>query len=75
MQSSGEPGIGPGQFNPPHGIWVAPDGRVLVTDRENGGVKICNPDGEVLDQWREGPSATVANQISISAAHDQAYIA
>ena len=51
IQSWGEPGIGPGQFNLPHGIFVADDGRVLVADRENDRVQFFSPDGEFLDQW------------------------
>ena len=51
IQSWGEPGIGPGQFNLPHGIFVADDGRVLVADRENDRVQFFSPDGEYLDQW------------------------
>ncbi len=51
IQSWGEPGTGPGQFNLPHGIRVAPDGRVLVADRENDRIQIFSPDGRYLDQW------------------------
>src|SRR3954469_14190292 len=35
LQSWGEPGTGPGQFNLPHSVWAASDGRVWVCDREN----------------------------------------
>ena len=35
IQSWGEPGTGPGQFNLPHDIWVTPDERVFVADRED----------------------------------------
>jgi DNA-binding beta-propeller fold protein YncE len=51
IRSWGEPGTGPGQFNLPHGIWVATDGRVFVTDRENDRIQIFSPEGEFLDQW------------------------
>ena len=51
IQSWGEPGTGPGQFNLPHGIRVAPDGRVLVADRENDRIQFFSPDGRYLDQW------------------------
>jgi len=47
----GEPGTGPGQFNVPHDIAVAPDGRLLVADRENDRIQIFSPDGEYLDEW------------------------
>jgi DNA-binding beta-propeller fold protein YncE len=53
IQSWGEPGTGPGQFNLPHGIWVAPDGRVLVADRENERVQHFSPDGRFLEQWTD----------------------
>jgi sugar lactone lactonase YvrE len=51
IQSWGEPGTGPGQFILPHGICIAPDGRVLVADRENDRIQFFSPDGEYLDQW------------------------
>ena len=51
VQSWGEPGTGPGQFNLPHGICVAADGRVLVADRENDRIQIFSPDGQYLDEW------------------------
>ncbi|MCL5027313.1 MAG: peptidyl-alpha-hydroxyglycine alpha-amidating lyase family protein [Chloroflexi bacterium] len=51
IQSWGEPGTGPGQFNLPHGIWVAPDARVFVADRENDRIQIFSPDGQYLDEW------------------------
>jgi len=51
IQSWGEPGTGPGQFNLPHGICVAADERVLVADRENDRIQFFSPDGEYLDQW------------------------
>lgn len=51
LQSWGEPGTGPGQFNVPHDIGVAPDGRLLIADRENDRIQIFSPEGEYLDQW------------------------
>jgi sugar lactone lactonase YvrE len=51
IQSWGAPGIGPGQFMMPHGICVAPDGRILVGDRENDRIQIFTEDGKYLDQW------------------------
>ena len=53
LRSWGEPGVGPGQFYLPHGIWVAPDGRVLVADRENDRLQFFSPDGEYLDEWTD----------------------
>jgi sugar lactone lactonase YvrE len=51
VQSWGEPGDGPGQFNLPHSVSVHADGRVFVCDRENDRVQIFSPDGEVLAIW------------------------
>lgn len=53
VQSWGEPGSGPGQFNLPHGLRVAADGRVLVADRENDRIAVFSPDGKFLDQWTD----------------------
>ncbi|HEX2988235.1 MAG TPA: peptidyl-alpha-hydroxyglycine alpha-amidating lyase family protein, partial [Chloroflexota bacterium] len=51
IQSWGEPGTDPGQFNLPHDIWVMPDGRIMVADRENDRIQFFSPDGKFLDQW------------------------
>jgi sugar lactone lactonase YvrE len=51
IQSFGEPGTGPGQFNLPHSVWVHTDGRVFVCDRENDRIQIFSPTGEPLDAW------------------------
>jgi len=51
--SWGQPGVGPGQFNLPHGVRVAADGRVLVADRENDRIQIFSPDGQFLEQWTD----------------------
>jgi sugar lactone lactonase YvrE len=53
IQSWGEPGTGPGQFNLPHGLRVAADGRVLVADRENDRLQIFSRDGRFLAQWTD----------------------
>jgi peptidylglycine monooxygenase len=44
-------GTGPGEFSTPHGIWVMPDGRVLVADRENDRVQVFTPEGKYLAEW------------------------
>jgi len=51
LQSWGEPGTGPGQFNLPHSVWVHTDGRVFICDRENDRVQIFGPTGKLLDIW------------------------
>jgi DNA-binding beta-propeller fold protein YncE len=53
IRSWGSPGTEPGQFNLPHGVAVAADGRVLVADRENDRVQVFSPDGEFLEQWTD----------------------
>ena len=53
IQSWGQPGTRPGQFNLPHGVWTASDGRVLVADRENDRIQIFSPDGEFIEQWTD----------------------
>jgi peptidylglycine monooxygenase len=47
----GRPGSGPGEFSVPHAVRIHPDGRVLVTDRENHRVQVFSPDGEYLNAW------------------------
>ena len=51
LLSWGSPGSGPGQFIVPHSIWVGPDGRVYICDRENGRVQVFTSDGEFISQW------------------------
>jgi hypothetical protein len=51
IQSWGEPGTGPSQFNLPHDIWVLPDERVFVADRENDRIQIFSLTGKFIEQW------------------------
>ena len=51
IQSFGEPGTAPGQFNLPHSVWVHTDGRVFVCDRENDRIQIFSPSFELLSIW------------------------
>jgi DNA-binding beta-propeller fold protein YncE len=51
IQSWGEPGTEPGQFNLPHSVWVHTDGRVFVCDRENDRIQIFAADGEFQSMW------------------------
>jgi len=53
IRSWGEPGTGQGQFKISHGICVAPDGRVLVCDRENDRIQVFTPDGSFLAEWTD----------------------
>jgi sugar lactone lactonase YvrE len=48
VQSWGEPGEAPRQFNLPHCVWIHTDGRLFVCDRENSRVQIFSPTGERL---------------------------
>ena len=51
IQSWGEPGSGPGQFNLPHSVWVHSDDRVFVCDRENDRIQIFDRAGNLLTMW------------------------
>lgn len=51
LVSWGELGDGPGQFMNPHAVWVLPDGRVVVIDRENDRLQVFTSDGGFLDIW------------------------
>src|SRR5260370_32770275 len=53
LLSWGEPGGGPGQFRLPHGIAVAPDGTVVVADRENIRLQFFDPACLFLTEWTE----------------------
>ncbi len=44
----GGPGGGPGEFTTPHGVWVTPDQRVLVGDRENNRIQVFSTEGAYL---------------------------
>ena len=51
LGSWGDPGLGPGQFVIPHGVLCEPDGRLLISDRENERVQCVGADGRVLSIW------------------------
>jgi hypothetical protein len=51
LASWGELGDGPGQFMNPHAVWIVPDGRVVVVDRENNRLQVFSPEGDFLDIW------------------------
>ena len=72
IQSWGEPGEGPGQFNLPHCACVHTDGRVFVCDRENSRVQVFTPTGEHLSTWNiagrpQGIAIDKDNHVYISA--------
>lgn len=50
----GKRGIGPGEFQLPHGIAIGTDGNVYVADRENGRVQWFTPEGKYLGEWKYG---------------------
>lgn len=51
VQSWGESGSGPGQFNLPHNICSDRAGRIYVADRENHRIQIFDGNGNYLRQW------------------------
>jgi len=51
VQTWGEPGKGPGQFNAPHAVVIDDQGRVIVGDRDNDRIQIFYPQGELLETW------------------------
>jgi len=48
----GTKGIGPGEFDLPHGISMDELDRVLVADRSNARVQVFDQSGKFLDQWQ-----------------------
>jgi DNA-binding beta-propeller fold protein YncE len=48
----GTRGIGPGQFQTPHGIATDPAGRVYVADRENGRIQVFDSSGKFVAEWK-----------------------
>ena len=53
VQSWGEPGTGPGQFQVPHGIAVDHNGLVYLADRENSRIQIFTPEGKFVALWSD----------------------
>ena len=51
LMSWGSIGSGPGQFDTPHGIAVAPNGEVYVADRGNRRIQIFDQSGKFLRQF------------------------
>jgi hypothetical protein len=51
VASWGALGRGRGQFMNPHAVWVLPDERVVVVDRENDRLQVFTATGECTDLW------------------------
>src|SRR5204863_3797112 len=49
----GTKGTEPGQFNLPHAVVVDSKGRIIVADAENSRVQVFDPNGKVLEQWKD----------------------
>lgn len=52
VRTIGTAGAGPGQFNEPVGIALAPDGTVFVADMYNSRVQILRADGSYLGEFK-----------------------
>jgi len=51
VASFGSFGSGPGQFDTPHGVAIAPNGEVYVADRGNRRIQIIDQEGKFLRQF------------------------
>jgi streptogramin lyase len=51
LASWGSLGSGPGQFDTPHGVAVAPNGEVFVADRGNRRIQVFDGTGKLLRQF------------------------
>lgn len=62
--SWGQPGRRPGEFNLPHCVSVLPDGRVIVSDRENDRLQVFTPEGDFVEEWGDlqRPTATTVGR-------------
>ncbi len=53
IETWGEPGSSPGQFNAPHTIAMDSQGRLFVGDRSNMRIQIFDQEGRFIDEWRQ----------------------
>jgi DNA-binding beta-propeller fold protein YncE len=53
IESWGESGTAPGQFNIVHNLIVDDDGLVYIADRENQRVQVFDLDGKFVTQWND----------------------
>lgn len=51
LQSWGQPGTGPGEFNIPHNLCCDTEGWVYVADRENHRVQVFDGNGRFETEW------------------------
>jgi sugar lactone lactonase YvrE len=49
--SWGAPGVAPGEFCCPHGIWITADDRVVVLDRDNSRIQVFDREGKLQTIW------------------------
>jgi len=47
----GKKGAGAGEFSNPHGLAFAPNGDVLVADRQNSRIQVFDPQGQFKQEW------------------------
>jgi peptidylglycine monooxygenase len=52
LLSWGKPGVNPGEFSTPHGVWVDNEEKVYVVDRENNRVQVFDSEGVYINEWR-----------------------
>ncbi len=64
----GKFGIGPGEFNYPYGIEVAPNGNVYVADTVNNRIQVFNSTGEFLYMWGSTGSGPGQFQLPVALA-------
>lgn len=72
-----ETGEGPADFNGVHGVAIAADGRVYVSDRNNQRIQVFTRSGRYLGQVfvdRNLPSPTTASGLAFSPDRDQRYL-
>jgi DNA-binding beta-propeller fold protein YncE len=60
LNSWGEPGRDPGQFHNPHGVHIASDGLMYVSDRENDRIQVFTLDFEFVRELHVQRPANVA---------------
>ena len=57
----GAQGVGPGEFNGPRDIAIAPDGSLYVADSFNSRIQHLTPDGELINEWGISSNVTADN--------------